>query len=222
MIKKVDEMDFYELLNLRADASLRGIENAYLMAVATYHQESVASYGALGEADRGFILDKIEEAFETLRDPEKKKAYDLLVLPAHPEFQQRAHFRRSTTRVEIEDASEEVKLWDKIKASAKRSQGRTNGRKNGSNGYEPERLPEDFYYYGDYLKKVRERKGLSREDIAGRCGISPDQIELLEQESPPSPPHEEEILQGLKLYAKSLGLGSEKGRAAAFSDRLDE
>jgi ribosome-binding protein aMBF1 (putative translation factor) len=218
MIKRVDEMDFYELLNLRAEASPRDIENAYLMAVATYHQESVASYGALGDADRGFILDKIEEAFGTLRDPEKKKAYNLLVLSGHPEFQQRAHFRRSTTRVEIEDASEEVKLWDKIKASAKRSRGRTNG----PYGYEPEKLSEEFYYYGDYLKKVRERKGLSREDIAGRCGISADRIEWLEQESPPSIPHEEEMLEGLKLYAKCLGFGSEKEQASPFSDRLDE
>jgi curved DNA-binding protein CbpA len=221
MIKKVAEMDFYELLNLRAGASPREIENAYLMAVATYHQESVASYGALGEADRGFILDKIEEAFETLRDPEKKKAYDRLVLPGHPEFQQRAHFRRSTARMEIEDASEEVKLWDRIKTSARRSKGRKNGRDNGLNGHEAERLPEDFYYFGDYLKKVRERKGLSREDIAGRCGVSLDQIELLEREIHPPLPHED-ILEGLKLYAKCLGLGAEKERTFRFADYRDE
>src|SRR4030042_1602739 len=165
MIKKIKGMDFYELLNLRADASPREIENAYLMAVSTYHQEGLASYGALGDLDRGL-------------------------------------------------------LWDKIKATARRSWSRKDGREHRQDGYGPERLPEDFYYYGDYLKKVRERRGISREDIADRCGISPARIELLEQESPPSFPHEEELLEGLKLYAKSLGLGSEKGRASPFSDRL--
>jgi len=222
MIKKIKELDFYELLNLRTDASPREIENAYLMAVSTYHQEGLASYGALGDLDRGLILDKIEEAFETLRDPEKKGAYDLLVIPGHPELQQRAYFRRSTSKLQIEDASEEVNVWDKIKATARRSWSRKEGREHRQDGYGPERLPEDFYYYGDYLKKVRERRGISREDIADRCGISPARIELLEQESPPSFPHEEELLEGLKLYAKSLGLGSEKGRASPFSDRLDE
>jgi len=222
MIKKIEEMDFYELLNLHADASSRDIENAYLMAVATYHQEGLASYGALGDTDRGLILDKIEEAFETLRDPEKRKAYDRLVLPGHPKFQQRAHFRRSTARLEIEDASEDVNLWDKVKASAKRSWGLKPGGDNGKNGDEPERLAEDFYYYGDYLKKVRERKGLSREDIAGRCGISPDRIEWLEQEATQSLPHEEEILEGLILYARCLGLGAEQERASPFSDPIDE
>ncbi|HCS49265.1 MAG TPA: hypothetical protein DIW61_13830, partial [Candidatus Aminicenantes bacterium] len=81
MIKKIEEMDFYELLNLRLDASPKDIENAYLLAVATYHQEGMASYGVLGDVERGLILDKVEEAFQTLRDPAKKKAYDPLVLP---------------------------------------------------------------------------------------------------------------------------------------------
>src|SRR4030042_2990927 len=147
MIKKIKGMDCYELLNLRADASPREIENAYLMAVSTYHQEGLASYGALGDLDRGLILDKIEEAFETLRDPEKKGDYDLLVIPWHPEFQQRAYFRRSTSRLQIEDASEEVNLWDKIKATARRAWRRKEGRDHSQNGYEPERLPADFHFY---------------------------------------------------------------------------
>lgn len=222
MIKKIEEMDFYDLLNLRPDASPRDIENAYLLAIATYHQEGLASYGALGDVDRGLILDKIEEAFQTLRDPEKKKAYDPLVLPRHPEFQQRAYFRRSTRRLEIEDASEEENLWHKIKAAVNRSWRRRNGHEYSENGDARERLPGDFYYYGDYLKKVRERRGLSREDIAERCRISPERLESLEKESSPSLPHGEELLESLRLYAKCLGLDSEKARASPFSDYFDK
>lgn len=222
MIKKIEEMDFYNLLNLRPDASPKDIENAYILAVAAYHQEGLASYGALPDVDRGIMLDRIEEAFETLRNPEKKKNYDTLVLPGHPEFQQRAHFRRSTRRLEIEDATEEENLWNKIKASVNRTWRRRDGHEHGKKGYEREGLSEDFCYYGDYLKKVRERKGLSREDIAGRCGISPDRIEWLEQEATQSLPHEEEILEGLRLYARCLGLGAEQERASPFSDPIDE
>jgi curved DNA-binding protein CbpA len=215
MIKKIEELDFYDLLNVRIDASPKDIENAYLLAVATYHQEGLASYGVLGDNDRGLMLDRVEEAFQTLRDPEKKKAYDPLVLAGHPEFQQRAYFRRSTRRLEIEDASEVEKLWDKIKAVVSPAWRRGDGR-------EQERLPQDFYYYGDYLKKVREKRGLSREDIAERCGISPAQLESLEEESFPSLFHGEELLEGLKRYAKCLGLDSEKGRDSPFSDRFTE
>jgi curved DNA-binding protein CbpA len=224
MIRKIEEMDFYELLNMPLDASPKDIENAYLLAVATYHREGLASYGGLGDVDRRLMLDKVEEAFQTLRDPEKKKAYDPLVLPGHPEFQQRAYFRRSTSRLEIEDASEEERLWDKIKAvlSPPRHRGDGHGHRKNGDEWERERLPQDFYYYGDYLKKVREKRGLSREDIAERCGISPARLESLEEESFPSLSHGEELLEGLKRYAKCLGLDSEKGRGSPFSDRFTE
>jgi curved DNA-binding protein CbpA len=224
MIRKIEEMDFYDLLNLPLDASPKDIENAYLLAVAAYHREGLASYGGLGDVDRRLMLDKVEEAFQTLRDPEKKKAYDPLVLPGHPEFQQRAYFRRSTRRLEIEDASEEEKLWGKIKAvlSLPRRRGDGHGHREHGDEWERERLPQDFYYYGDYLKKVREIRGLSREDIAERCGISPVRLESLEEESFPSPSHGEELLEGLKRYAKCLGLDPENGRGSPFSDRFDE
>jgi len=224
MIKKIEEMDFYEILNLRLDASPKDVENAYLLAVATYHQEGLASYGGLGDLDRGLMLDKVEEAFQTLSNPEKRQAYDSVVLSGHPQFQPRASFRRSTRRLEIEDATEEERLWGKIKAVVNPPWRRGDGRGLGEygDGQERERLPEDFYYYGDYLKKVREKRGLSREDIAGQCGISPARIESLEEETSPSRPHGEELLESLKLYAKCLGLDSENGQSSPFSDRLDE
>lgn len=222
MIKKIGEMDFYELLNLRFDASPKDIENAYLLAVATYHEESVASYGALGHTERGVILDRIEEAFQTLRDPEKKKTYDLLVLHRHSEFQQRASLRRSTRKLEIEGTEEGESLFDKFKAALSRRWRGRDGREQGKNGLEPQRLPRDFYYYGDYLKKVRERRGLSREEIAARCGISLERIELLEKEDLPSSPHKEKLLEGLRLYAKCLGLGSENKGASRLSDRFTD
>jgi|GEM_PF-445294 len=222
MIKKVEEMDFYDLLNLRTDASPKEIEDAYLLALATYHQEGLASYGALGDADRASMLDKIEEAFETLRDPRKKSVYDGSVLARRPEYRKRAYFRRTTQRLEIEDAQEPVKLWDRIRAAAGSSGRRGNGQKDAHNRVLPEALPGDFYYYGDYLKKVRERKGLSREEVAARCGIGPDRIEALEKETPASLQCKQETFRELSLYAKGLGLGLGKGQNALFSDRLDE
>src|SRR4030042_4945924 len=125
MIKKIEEMDFYELLNLRLDASPRKIENACLLANATCHQDSLASYGVLGDAERVDILDRIEEAFQTLHDPLRKREYDALFLPGRPEYRGRAYFRRTTTRLEIEDAAEEEKLWDRIKAAVLPSRLRT-------------------------------------------------------------------------------------------------
>jgi curved DNA-binding protein CbpA len=224
MIKKIEEMDFYELLNLRSDASPRDIENAYLLAVATYHRDSLASYGVLGDAERLNILDKIEEAFQTLHDPLRKKDYDALVLPGRPEFRGRAYFRRTTSRLEIEDAAEEENLWDRIKAAVIPSRLRKGGPGGGENGdgQDKPEVPDSFFYYGDYLRKVREKRGLTREDVAARCGLSPAKIESLEEENLSAPLPGKELLEELRRYAKCLGLDPENGQGSPFSDRLDD
>jgi curved DNA-binding protein CbpA len=224
MIKKIEEMDFYELLNLRLGASPRDIENAYLLSIATYHQEGMASYGVLGDSERGNMLDKIEEAFQTLSDPLRKKAYDALVHPGRPEYRERAHFRRTTSRLEIEDASEEEKLWDRIKAAVIPSRLRKGDPSDGENGggQDEPKVSDNFYYYGDYLRKVREKRALSREAVAARCDLSPAKIKSLEEDNVPAPLPERVPLEDLKRYAKCLGLDPENGRGSPLSDRFDE
>jgi curved DNA-binding protein CbpA len=224
MVKKIEEMDFYDLLNLRLDASPKDIENAYLLAIATYHRESLASYGVLDDVERGDILDRIEEAFQILHDPVRKKAYDALVHSGRPEFRERAHFRRTTSRLEIEDASEEERFWDRIKAAVIPSRLRKSGRRGGENGdgQDETGAPENFYYLGDYLRKVRERRGLTREDIAARCELSPAQIESLEEDDSPSLLTGKELLEDLRRYARCLGLDPENGGGSPFSDRFGD
>ncbi len=224
MVKKIEEMDFYELLNLRLDAAPRDIENAYLLAVATYHKDGLASYGVLGDAERGDFLDKIEEAFQTLTDPLRKKAYNTLVLPGRPEYGARAYFRRTTSRLEIEDVVEEETLWDRIKAAIIPSRFRKGAHGDGENGdgQDEPGLPDNFYYFGDYLRKVREKRGLTREDVAARCGLSPAKIESLEEDDSPSLPPGKELLDNLRRYARCLGLDPENGRGSPFSDRFGD
>ena len=84
MAKKIEEMDFYEVLNLRLDATGQEVREAYDLAVATYHPDALASYGVLSAEERGEMLDKIEKAFQTLGDAAARKAYDTLILPSRP------------------------------------------------------------------------------------------------------------------------------------------
>ncbi|MFZ2055682.1 MAG: helix-turn-helix domain-containing protein [Candidatus Aminicenantales bacterium] len=222
MIKKIEDLDCYEILNLPSDASQKEIENSYLLAIATYHQDSLASYGVFLDEERAIILNKVEAAFQTLRDPEKKKAYDSLVRGRHPEFRQKASFRKTIERLMIEDASEEGGLWDKIKSVVgpvrRRRENRTPAKN--EDGRDWRGLSDDFYYYGEYLKKVRERRGLSLEDIAKQCGVDPSRLESLEQETPDLHSNGEKNLEVLRCYAKCLGLNSDDGRDSSFPTRF--
>jgi len=213
MAKKIEEMDFYELLNLSLDASPQEVEKAYLQAVATYHEQALASYGVLSPQERKLILDKIEAAFQTLADPKRRRDYDSMILPSRPEYLQKAYFRKSTARLEIEDASEKENFWTKVKALfffwKRRKNGGIARETTAREDIEPE---ANGRYYGEHLKLVRENRGLSRKKIAAACNLSVALLEALEEENYGAIPRGKDPASLLRLYARSLGLNSENGR----------
>ena len=114
-IKKIGDMDYYEILNLERNASQQEIERAYHLGKTTYSQDSLAYYSLLSERERQYILNKIEEAYENLKDTEGRNLYDLKMLNKSSVSGNRVYFRKSTQKMEIEHAEERMSLWDKIK-----------------------------------------------------------------------------------------------------------
>ncbi len=115
VIKKIEDMDHYEVLNLERSASEQEIDRAYHIGKKTYSRESLAHYSLLSERDRIYMLGKIEEAYEYLKDPEKRKRYEVETIRKSSAIDNRIHFRKSTLKLEIEDAEERVSLRQKIK-----------------------------------------------------------------------------------------------------------
>ncbi|MBN2409482.1 MAG: helix-turn-helix domain-containing protein [Candidatus Aminicenantes bacterium] len=223
MIKKIEDLDYYEILNLTSNASPKDVGNSYLLAVATYHQDSLASYGGLIDKERDLILDKIEAAYQTLRDPEKRKAYDAQVGKRPPGIPLKADFRSSTKPLQIEDASEGKSLWDKVRSVLASGRRRKAGRalENEPGGWGRWSAADDFYYYGDILKKLRMRKGLTLEDISKKCGVPPSRLQSLEEEIPDHQSDGEKMRDVLRRYAKCLGLDPDNGQESSFSSRFD-
>lgn len=114
-IKNVLEMDYYQLLNVDRSASLQEIERAYELCKATYRTDSIAYYSLLTEEERQRILNRIEEAYANLKDPTKRKNYDLLTFEGKSSPKGRAFFRRTTEKILIEDTIEKISIWKKIK-----------------------------------------------------------------------------------------------------------
>jgi curved DNA-binding protein CbpA len=213
MVKKIEELDFYEILNLRVDATDQDIRNAYILAVATYHPDALASYGVLSPEERRSVLDQIEKAFETLGNAEARKAYDALILPTRPEFQQRAFFRKSTDKLEIEDAAEEERLWDRLKSLLfpAKSKKKKPDPGNGHDRKDWKALQRSRHFYGEYLKRVREERGLTIENVAQISGIDPGILRLLEEEETASLPGGKETYTLVRRYARCLGIDAENG-----------
>ncbi len=214
MTKKIAELDYYDILNLGPDASSKEVESAYILAVATYHEDSLASYGVLSLEERRLMLERIEEAFQTLADPSKRKTYDAALLPSRPEFQQRAYFRKSTKKLEIEDASEEEKILDRFKFLLLHFRRLKWGSKREDKKNGKDRLAQESgsYYYGEFLKKIREKRGIALEQVASDCNISQDYLKALEEEDYDALPNGKDRSRLVNLYAKFLGLNPDNSR----------
>jgi len=114
-LKKIEDMDYYEILNLERTASEQDIERAYHLGKTTYSKDSLAHYSLLPERDRLYLLGKIEEAYEYLKDPERRRLYDIKTIKESLAIENIIYFRKSTQKLEIEDAEERVSLGRKIK-----------------------------------------------------------------------------------------------------------
>ena len=115
MLKRIEDWNYYELLSIERTASPDEIWEAYQAALATYKDGSLALYGLVTEAERGPTLERIQEAFQTLRDPDKRKAYDLALLRHAPYAPPKAPFRRSVGKLEIEAAPPRRSFWSRLK-----------------------------------------------------------------------------------------------------------
>lgn len=203
-LKKIEDLNFYDLLDLEPDAGPEDVRRAYLQSVATYQPGALASYGLVRGEERRVILRRIEDAYQTLIDPEKREAYDGR-LRARGELNSLVPFRRSTDKVEIQDAAPGKDL----RSFVRRLFGRD--RRNGGDG---ENRPGDAdgkpprLIRGDLLRGVRLARGISLDHVAAATKISVASLQALEEEN------YEALLEGLdyadllRSYARYLGLDS--------------
>lgn len=112
--KKIESMNYYEILNVKPNATQQEIEKAYLLGKTTYHRDSIAAYSLIDDNEKQYMLNKIKEAFLTLSNPMKRETYDSHKLHHKDSYMELASFRKSTEKVLIEDADESG-FWKKLK-----------------------------------------------------------------------------------------------------------
>ncbi len=70
------QTNLYETLEISPDASPHEVREAYLRMKAAYNRDSVALYTLIGSDEREDIIKSIEEAYQTLSNPDRRKQYD--------------------------------------------------------------------------------------------------------------------------------------------------
>jgi DnaJ-class molecular chaperone len=79
-MKKYEELNLYETLEIPIGASPFEISQAYKDALSIYNEDSLITYSFFHDDERDLILKKIEKAFLTLIDPKKRANYDKMLV----------------------------------------------------------------------------------------------------------------------------------------------
>lgn len=91
-------MDYYQLFDIPRSATPEEIENKYHYFAKKYHPDRAKS----PDAHEKFI--KVKEAYETLKDPQKRKAYDISLPPEEKVTEISASSDNSNTQGPAQDS----------------------------------------------------------------------------------------------------------------------
>ncbi len=75
-MRGIDELDYYELLEVARNATGTELDRAYRTAQDTYANDSLAMYSVFESRDATEIRSRFDEAYRVLSDAELREAYD--------------------------------------------------------------------------------------------------------------------------------------------------
>src|SRR5271169_4044158 len=89
MLKKIEDLNYYELLEVSPKATSQDIHKAYERVRRIYEPNSIALYSLFSVDETAAIHQRIEEAYRTLLYEDNRKRYDEMlkqrnVLPETP------------------------------------------------------------------------------------------------------------------------------------------
>ena len=76
MEKDFDQLNYYEMLDIKPDASALEIRAAYNAALQMYQSDSLVSYSFFSQEERSRILALLEKAYLTLINETQREKYD--------------------------------------------------------------------------------------------------------------------------------------------------
>ncbi len=203
MIKTFEELNYYELLQVPVNASSFEIRQAYKNLLSIYDENSLATYSLFSEGERKTILGKIEKAFLTLIDNEKRTAYDHSLVSSG-EIPKNILTERKRNKAipifQINKANTRSDNLERIKKKIK---------KKGAEELSRSILTGDVIS-GEDLKNMRESLGIELEEVFQATKISPTAVQAIEKDDIANLPPTIYLKSFLKAYAEMLQLDTKQ------------
>jgi curved DNA-binding protein CbpA len=218
-MKKIEDLNYYELLEVSPTATAQEIHKAYERIRRVYEPNSIALYSLLTPEETAGITQRIEEAYRTLVYEEQRKKYDASLRgrddlpdlpPLPPEMKYPPPYVQPTLTLPSENryigapqppAPQPATLKPVPETVAPVT-------------------PFIAEFTGPAIRMLREQKGLTLRQIADNTKVGARYLECIEEELYQKLPARAYIRGFLMLYAKALGCEPER-MASDYLKRYD-
>jgi len=197
-MRKLNDLNFYELLEVASDVSPFEIHHAYKELFQLYHEDSLASYSFFSGEEREEILAKLDEAYSTLMDEKKRSHYDQQLIERGILEEERQYQRDRKQLSLIPNAKHSngdtaLKIRDRLKMIVS------------SNPVIQEVLSHEALTGGD-LKRIRDELGVSLEEVAETVKVRMVYLHAIEEDQFEKAPSRIFLKGFLRAYAHYIGL----------------
>jgi curved DNA-binding protein CbpA len=203
MLKKIEDMDYYELLEVSPRATAQEIHKAYERVRKIYDPNSIALYSLFSPEETEKIRQRVEEAYRTLVYEDNRRVYDLSLrgAPAAPPPPSPPHRVPPPSAGRTEPPAftrPEAPLPEPRPAPAAPSIQTMPA------AIQP--VPAEITEFtGSVLKMMREQRGLSIQNIADITKLGTRHLQHIEDEVYAKLPVRPYLRGFLVLYAKAVG-----------------
>lgn len=213
-MKRIEEQNYYEILEIKQAASYKEIEDAYKKAKETYSGESLATYSLFTAEECKEILDAVEDAYRVLSFSKTREEYNRrLAAGLSVEDLKPFHIEEPAKTMQpiVAESWKEIAPASKETLQCAPATIKTDVEipKAVQTVKEAESF-EGVEFRGSILKIIRERRGLSLNLIAEKTKININYLENIEAEKYHQLPAGLFLKSYLSQYARFLGLDSKK------------
>ena len=215
MEKKFNELNYYEILNIKPDSASFEVRHAYNAALYMYNADSMVSHSFFSQEERKEILSLVEKAYLTLINEKERQSYDnefinLGVLDAK---KLNIRIKKPVCIFDVNrnqnpgQNSVSLKSNDRLRekvAQCKRIQ----------------EISAQKGISGADLKEIRTALGVSMEHVAGETKISTNYLKAIEEENISRLPAIVFLKGFIKAYLKCLCLESVDDLCSKYMNSL--
>lgn len=198
-MRNFKKLNYYEMLRVPANATLFELKQAYSDALAIYGHDSLATYSLFPEEERRAILETLETAFRTLTDATRRTAYNQTLVQTgalDPSKLAANQPKKPVPIFESTGITDKVllkrKISKKISAASISQLSRDIAAADSISGHD--------------LKKLREKIGVSLDEIYGATRISISTIKAIEDDEFENLPSALYLKNFLRAYASLVKL----------------